>query len=319
MQQPAVPVRYHPAWAPVFIDNAFDYWRWHSWCYGPRTLTVCWQLGWLPYNLLVYEHLSLCDIAFLRVCSFGWSVELWDNVEYFQDLLACRRRQLSWLTFLDSQVPELHLPFQHLNMTSSKRTGGMDALTPAVSNDVYEQHFRHIWTSNHISNFKTPWELTMTTPWEACKRLRTIRADIRGPSPPVSIASGGCQTKHPDIEVVSFKQVGIKALKGADDRLWKDKLSWEHKCAYKKWVGILNQVGAFDIARQQATCHAMEFARGLIESIKDSLGAKASSTLHELDRFCSSRDESAGLQAFPLVTMSNPVKTEQRHMPGHSC
>ena len=38
---------------------------------------------------------------------------------------------------------------------------------------------------------------------------------------------------------------------------------------------ILRQVGAFDIARQQVTCHAMEFARGgLLESVKDSLGTK---------------------------------------------
>ena len=151
-----------------------------------------------------------------------------------------------------------------------------------------------------------PWELAMITPWDACKRLRTNKIDLHGPLPPVPVTAKVCHSECVATEILSFKQIGVKAAKHADDRLWSDKLSWERKCAYKKWVSIiLRQVGAFDIARQQATCHTMEFARGgLLESVKDSLGTKASSTLHaragpilQYIQFCEDR----GLQAFPLI------------------
>jgi len=151
-----------------------------------------------------------------------------------------------------------------------------------------------------------PWELSMNTPWDACKRLRTNKIDLHGPLPPVPVTAKVFHSECAATEILSFKQIGVKAAKHADDRLWSDKLSWERKCAYKKWVSIiLRQVGAFDIARQQATCHTMEFARGgLLESVKDSLGTKASSTLHsragpilQYIQFCEDR----GLQAFPLI------------------
>ena len=187
-----------------------------------------------------------------------------------------------------------------------KQNGGTNMSTPTVSSSCYEQHVRHIWTANHVSNFKMPWDLSMKTPWEVCKRLRTNRLDLHGHLPPVPVTAIADSSEGPFSETLSFKQIGVKAIKSADDRLWSEKLSWERKCAYKKWVGIiLRQVGAFDIARQQATCHAMEFARGgLLESVKDSLGTKASSTWHaragpmlQYIQFCEDR----GIQAFPLV------------------
>jgi hypothetical protein len=151
-----------------------------------------------------------------------------------------------------------------------------------------------------------PWELTLNTPWDACKKLRTSSFDLHGPLPPVPVSANVCNSDEGADEILSFKQIGVKAVKNADSRLWADKLSWERKCAYKKWVGIiLRQVSAFDIARQQVTCHTMEFARGgLLESVKDSLGMKASATLHsragpilQYIQFCEDR----GIQAFPLV------------------
>ena len=187
-----------------------------------------------------------------------------------------------------------------------KQNGGSDRSTATVSSSCYEQHVRHIWTANHVSNFKMPWDLSMKTPWEVCKRLRTNRLDLHGPLPPVPVIAVADNSEGSFTESLSFKQMGVKAIKSADDRLWSEKLSWERKCAYKKWVGIiLRQVGAFDIARQQVTCHAMEFARGgLLESVKDSLGTKASSTLHaragpilQYIQFCEDR----GIQALPLV------------------
>ena len=187
-----------------------------------------------------------------------------------------------------------------------KRTGGFDIDSSTVSKFCYEQHLRHIWTTNHASTFKMPWELTLNTPWDACKKLRTSSFDLHGPLPPVPVSANVCNSDEGADEILSFKQIGVKAVKNADSRLWADKLSWERKCAYKKWVGIiLRQVSAFDIARQQVTCHTMEFARGgLLESVKDSLGMKASATLHsragpilQYIQFCEDR----GIQAFPLV------------------
>ena len=187
-----------------------------------------------------------------------------------------------------------------------KRTGGFNMDSSTVSKSCYEQHLRHIWSTNHASTFKMPWELNLNTPWDVCKKLRTSNFDLHGPLPPVPITAEVCNSDEGKVEILSFKQIGVKAVKNADSRLWADKLSWERKCAYKKWVGIiLRQVNAFDIARQQVTCHTMEFARGgLLESVKDSLGTKASATLHsragpvlQYIQFCEDR----GIQAFPLV------------------
>lgn len=115
-----------------------------------------------------------------------------------------------------------------------KQNGGFDVTTPTVSSSCYEQHLRHIWSANHVSTFKMPWELSMSTPWDACKRLRTNRLELHGPLPPVPVTATACHSEGSSVEILSFKQIGVKAIKNADDRLWSDKLSWERKCAYTK-------------------------------------------------------------------------------------
>ena len=117
-----------------------------------------------------------------------------------------------------------------------KQNGGPYMSTSTVSSSCYEQHVRHIWTANHVSNFKMPWDLSMKTPWEVCKRLRTNRLDLHGPLPPVPVIVVADNSEGSFTESLSFKQIGVKAIKSADDRLWSEKLSWERKCAYKKWA-----------------------------------------------------------------------------------
>ena len=84
------------------------------------------------------------------------------------------------------------------------------------------------------------------------------------------------------LEDSAFKLAGLRAAGSIDNRLWAEKLSWERRAAYKKWASIiLHEVGAWEVASLEVQCKAMEFARGgLLESIADSLGAKATNTLH---------------------------------------
>lgn len=189
-----------------------------------------------------------------------------------------------------------------------KQTGGSTDTDRSdfVSSSVYDQNLRHIWTQHFKSSFRMPWERTLNTPWEVCKRLRTNDMEVSGAIPPLPVATPRNTEDASHIEVLNFKQVGIRAVKGSDDRLLSEKLSWERKCAYKKWLGIiLTQVGCFEVGRLQAACKSMEFAKGgLIESIKDALGPKATSTIHaraspvlQYIQFCKDR----GIEPFPLV------------------
>lgn len=149
--------------------------------------------------------------------------------------------------------------------------------------DAYSLHLAHIWSANRSSAFTMPWERTMATPWQACKRMRTVYPDmIRAAMPPMPIRPEPEQRVDETLEETAFKIAGLRAASNIDNRLWAEKLSWERKAAYKKWSAIiLHEVGAWEIARLEIQCKSMEFARGgLLESIADALGSKATSTLH---------------------------------------
>lgn len=123
----------------------------------------------------------------------------------------------------------------------------------------------------------------MSSPWQACKRMRTVFPDmIKSAMPPMP--QGRAQEVQQDtvLDDTAFKMAGLRVAKNIDSRLWSEKLSWERRAAYKKWSAIiLHEVGAWEIARLEVQCKSMEFARGgLLESISDSLGSKATSTLH---------------------------------------
>lgn len=59
-------------------------------------------------------------------------------------------------------------------------------------------------------------------------------------------------------------------------------ISWDPKCACKKWLSIVTtELGAWEVVRQMAASGSLELGRGnLAESIYDSFADKATSTLH---------------------------------------
>ena len=113
--------------------------------------------------------------------------------------------------------------------------------------------------------------------------MRTAYAEmVRSVMPPMP----GRQQQETQLEEAptdrAFKTAGIRAASNIDNRLWAEKLAWERRAAYTKWALIfLYEVGAWETARLEFQCRAMEFARrGLLESIADALGAEATNTLH---------------------------------------
>ncbi|CAL1143235.1 unnamed protein product [Cladocopium goreaui] len=80
----------------------------------------------------------------------------------------------------------------------------------------------------------------------------------------------------------SFTKVGLRAVSSSDQRLWQDRLSWERKCACKKWCSlILMKLSAWAIGRTVAAGSGVQYARGgLMESVVDSLASRATATLH---------------------------------------
>ena len=159
----------------------------------------------------------------------------------------------------------------------------VDGCSGVFDGDAYNLHLTHVWSANRSTAFTMPWERTMTSPWQACKRMRTVFPDmVRTPLPPLPVRSEPEAKDEAVFEETAFKIAGLRAASNIDNRLWAEKLSWERKAAYKKWSAIiLHEVGAWEITRLEIQCKSMEFARGgLLESIADALGSKATSTLH---------------------------------------
>lgn len=82
------------------------------------------------------------------------------------------------------------------------------------------------------------------------------------------------------------KSFAVKAMHDAHKRSWSDQISYERKCAYRKWIAIVSENAmAFEVARLQMLSGPMEFAKGgLSETVRDALGFKSSSTLHSRGR-----------------------------------
>ena len=142
-------------------------------------------------------------------------------------------------------------------------------------------HVRHVWSNLHQSGFKQPWELSMTSlnsdslePWN--KRLK-----VAGNLGPQSMTDS---KPEPEIPVVAsiYNQVGLKLTKKLDEKVWEQRLSYERKAAYKKWLSlVLMEVGAWSISRLNPGQDIFKFMGGsLAQSLQDALGIKATSTLH---------------------------------------
>eukprot|EP00435_Cladocopium_sp_Y103_P071370 s975_g37.t1 len=113
--------------------------------------------------------------------------------------------------------------------------------------------------------------------------MRTVYPEmVRSAMPPMPVKDVVQQCSNETAVDSAFRIAGIRAASNIDNRLWSEKLTWERKAAYKKWTSIiLHEVGAWEVARLVLQCKTMEFARGgLLESITDALGSKATTTLH---------------------------------------
>ena len=176
------------------------------------------------------------------------------------------------------------LSSSHFSLGSTDADDVHSTRSPSVGIQ-YEFHLRHLVSSNKAATFKQPWEHSMSTPWDVCKRFKAGEIFGKGPMPPIPkpITVSEFQKEFNPCGINAFKDAGLVLKSKSDEKLWSEKLSWERKAAYKKWTTvILKEVGAFDIARKLfGGSKLLSSARqGLTESIMDSLGTKATSTLH---------------------------------------
>lgn len=93
-------------WQPVQVNSAVDLLRWEAWSFRRTILTICWQLGSLESNLVVFEFLDLQSTLSLRAVCFGWAVELCDNLEEHQVLCLARARGISTSTYYSTLVAD---------------------------------------------------------------------------------------------------------------------------------------------------------------------------------------------------------------------
>eukprot|EP00435_Cladocopium_sp_Y103_P055129 s946_g18.t1 len=167
----------------------------------------------------------------------------------------------------------------------------------------------------------------MNTPWEVSKRLRGESSFTLGALPPIP---GNGKRRDDDSAVPSgfigdsFRSAGIAFKSSNDTRLWQERLSWERKAAYKKWTSLISkQFNAWEVCRQLWAGDKMKMAQGsLLESVMDSLGTKATSTIHaragpllQMVHHC----EQMGWVCFPLTehTVYNYMKSCEDRAPSY--
>lgn len=174
------------------------------------------------------------------------------------------------------------------------------------SQTAYNFHLANCWKAHQTKNmFNMPWDLTMTAPHEVHqKSLQLFTWDKHLTPMPVINPLEPSQDLAGCLED-AFKRVGLKAAKSSDTRLWEERLSWERKCACKKWCTlILQNIRAWDIGVKSFESGPLQYAKGgLMESVIDALSGKASSTLHNranhLIKYAKFWNDQ-GIDAFPI-------------------
>ena len=152
------------------------------------------------------------------------------------------------------------------------------------SSDAYNQHLAFCWNQGrNKSNFTMPWDIHMKTHQDVVHSF-SQGVKFSGNIPPMPTSS----LLREDLTAMviaedSTKRSGIPLAKASDAKLWEQKLSWERKCACKKWISLVaEQFTAWEVCRQVATTDALSLGRGnLADSISDCLAAKATGTLHQ--------------------------------------
>ena len=97
-------IRHCDLWHPVQVHGEEDFNRWDDWSARQSLPTMCWQLGSLERNLVVYTFLDLQPVSNLRTACFGWAVELCDNQREYRLVCTARRRNVQVCAFLDTLV-----------------------------------------------------------------------------------------------------------------------------------------------------------------------------------------------------------------------
>ena len=144
------------------------------------------------------------------------------------------------------------------------------------------QHLQSCWNNVRMDKvWCMPRYLKLKTPRNLAARIHDVVC-ISFQMPPPPLLGQVLVSAAEKMEGSVLCQVGLKFTKCAVDRIWKERLGWEKKWAYKKWnTLILEDIGAWELGRQVATSLQLGFARsGLMESLHDSLGNRTTSALH---------------------------------------
>ena len=172
----------------------------------------------------------------------------------------------------------------------------------------FSMHVRHSWSMLHSSSTMTPWD-NMKAFYDSAGigEQSNKRLKVSGNLGPCNMVSTDTELTDADDATVknSFADAGIRLKGCTDQNLWEQKLSWDRKAAIKKWMSlVLTDPGSWTICRvhfKEGILSSM--GGGLVETLRDCLGVKATSTIHAraspLVRFAAYAKE-AGMPALPL-------------------
>ena len=169
-------------------------------------------------------------------------------------------------------------------MASSKnlKQNGANKRTTDVSDEHVVFHTRHVWTAMHSSGMKLPWELTLPMLNKDALEPFHKRTKLLGNTGPCCMSPQADPGDLFDQKRSSYADAGLRLMRKTDENFWQQQISFDRKAAYKKWTSlIMEEPGSWVISRPRKGDGLFELLQhGLVESIRDALGVKATSTLH---------------------------------------
>ena len=98
-------------------------------------------------------------------------------------------------------------------------------------------HARHSWLDNASSTLKRPWDLKLHDQLDVVDRSSKSLFRMSGVMPPIpSPEVSQLVPVEASLAVGADRSFSLKAIHRAHKRSWNEQITYERKCAYRKWI-----------------------------------------------------------------------------------
>ena len=138
-------------------------------------------------------------------------------------------------------------------MELKRKRGEEDSVGDDPDMVQFGLHARHAWLNNASSTMKLPWDFKLRDQLDVVDRSSKAFLRMTGVMPPIpSPEAVQSLPEEASLAVGADRSFSLKAIHRAHKRSWSEQITYERKCAYRKWIAIVSENAmAFDVARLQ--------------------------------------------------------------------